>query len=136
MSQVESRDPGLYDDNYPPIPSHHRFGGFEATLLALLRAQDDKFVLALAEAEKRNGQRFDAQQLGVKTAMDASEKAVLAAMNASEKAVNKAEVAADKRFDDLKDAIAKISRTQSMMIGAIFLASALIPFSIYLLEHH
>jgi hypothetical protein len=121
MNQEEGSVRGVHDDKYL-LPPH--YSGFEATLLALLKAQDDKFVLALSEAEKRNNQRFNAQQEGVKTAMDASEKAV-----------NKAEVAADKRFDDLKDAIAKISRTQSMMIGAIFFASAIIPFAIYLLEH-
>ena len=74
----------------------------EKFLLAL-RSQDDKFLLGLNEAEKRNGQRFDAQQAGVVTAMQAAEKAVAAAMAAAEKAVTKAEVAADKRFDGLNE---------------------------------
>jgi hypothetical protein len=74
----------------------------EKFLLAL-HAQDEKFLLGLNEAEKRNGQRFDAQQIGVVTAMQSAEKAVSAAMVAAEKAVSKAEVAADKRFDGLNE---------------------------------
>jgi len=55
------------------------------------------------EAEKRNGQRFDAQQEAVATAMVAQEKAVLAAMAAAEKAVTKAEVASEKRFESVNE---------------------------------
>ncbi len=68
-----------------------------------IKGLDEKFTLLLGEAEKRNGQRFDAQQMAVKTAMDAAEKAVTAAMAAAEKAVTKAEVAADKRLDGLNE---------------------------------
>ena len=63
----------------------------------------EHFEALLAEAEKRNGQRFDAQQLAVKTAMDSAEKAVTNAMAAAEKAVAKAEIAADKRLDGLNE---------------------------------
>lgn len=66
-------------------------------------ALKETFVNSLAEAEKRNGQRFDAQQMGVKTAMEAAEKAVITAMAAAEKAVMKAETAADKRLDALNE---------------------------------
>ncbi len=73
------------------------------TLYQMLRSSDDKFMLLMAEAEKRNGQRFDAQQEAVSTAMTAAEKAVSAAMAAAEKAVTKAEVAAEKRFEAVNE---------------------------------
>jgi hypothetical protein len=66
-------------------------------------ALNEKFKLLMDEAEKRNGQRFDAQQEAVATAMVAQEKAVLAAMAAAEKAVTKAEVAAEKRFESVNE---------------------------------
>jgi hypothetical protein len=64
---------------------------------------DEKFKLLMDEAEKRNGQRFDAQQEAVATAMVAQEKAVLAAMAAAEKAVAKAEIASEKRFESVNE---------------------------------
>jgi hypothetical protein len=68
-----------------------------------LESLNDKFKLAMEEAEKRNGQRFEAQQEAVATAMVAQEKAVIAAMAAAEKAVAKAEVAAEKRFESVNE---------------------------------
>ena len=73
------------------------------TLHTMLRGLDDKFTLLMNEAAKRNGQRFDAQQEAVSTAMTAAEKAVSAAMAAAEKAVTKAEVAAEKRFEAVNE---------------------------------
>jgi hypothetical protein len=73
------------------------------TLDVRIKGLDEKFTLLMAEAEKRNGQRFDAQQEAVATAMVAQEKAVLAAMAAAEKAVTKAEVAAEKRFESVNE---------------------------------
>ena len=72
-------------------------------LIVMIKALDDKFTMMLAEAEKRNGQRFDAQQMAVKTAMDAAEKAVTAAMAAAEKAVTKAEGASERRFESVNE---------------------------------
>jgi hypothetical protein len=72
-------------------------------LLALIKGLDDKFTLLLSEAEKRNGQRFDAQQEAVSTALNAAEKAVKAAMDAAEKAVLKAEIAAERRFESVNE---------------------------------
>jgi histone deacetylase complex regulatory component SIN3 len=57
----------------------------------------------IQEAEKRNTQRFDAQQEAVAVAMLAQEKAVLAAMAAAEKAVTKAEIASEKRFESVNE---------------------------------
>lgn len=54
--------------------------------------QDEVLYVKIEEAEKRNGQRFDAQ-----------EKAVQAALAAAEKAVTKAEVAAEKRFESVNE---------------------------------
>jgi len=68
-----------------------------------IRNLDEKFKLLMDEAEKRNGQRFDAQQEAVATAMVAQEKAVLAAMAAAEKAVTKAEIASEKRFESVNE---------------------------------
>ncbi len=73
------------------------------TLHTMLRSLDDKFMLLMSEAEKRNGQRFDAQQEAVSTAMVAAEKAVSAAMAAAEKAVTKAETAAERRFESVNE---------------------------------
>ena len=73
------------------------------TLLVQIKNLDEKFRLLMDEAEKRNGQRFDAQQEAVSTAMVAAEKAVSAAMAAAEKAVTKAEVAAEKRFEAVNE---------------------------------
>jgi hypothetical protein len=64
---------------------------------------DEKFRLLMDEAEKRNGQRFDAQQEAVSTAMTAAEKAVSAAMAAAEKAVSKAEIASERRFESVNE---------------------------------
>ena len=72
-------------------------------LIVMIKALDDKFTVMMSEAEKRNGQRFDAQQMAVKTAMDAAEKAVTAAMAAAEKAVTKAEVASERRFESVNE---------------------------------
>jgi len=68
-----------------------------------IKALDDKFKLMADEAEKRNGQRFDAQQEAVTTAMTAAEKAVSAAMAAAEKAVTKAENASERRFESVNE---------------------------------
>lgn len=73
------------------------------TLEVQIKNLDEKFKLLMDEAEKRNGQRFDAQQEAVATAMVAQEKAVLAAMAAAEKAVTKAEIAAEKRFESVNE---------------------------------
>ena len=75
----------------------------ETTLDVRIKNMDEKFKLLMDEAEKRNGQRFDAQQEAVATAMVAQEKAVLAAMAAAEKAVTKAEVASEKRFESVNE---------------------------------
>jgi len=75
----------------------------EAVLDVRVRSLDEKFRLLMDEAEKRNGQRFDAQQEAVATAMVAQEKAVLAAMAAAEKAVTKAEMSAEKRFESVNE---------------------------------
>jgi hypothetical protein len=73
------------------------------TLRVLVEGLNDKFKIMMDEAEKRNGQRFDAQQEAVATAMTAAEKAVVAAMAAAEKAVTKAEAAAEKRFESVNE---------------------------------
>lgn len=75
----------------------------DSTLLVMIRNLDDKLRLMMDEAEKRNGQRFDAQQEAVGTAMIAAEKAVNAAMAAAEKAVTKAEISTDKRFEGVNE---------------------------------
>lgn len=75
----------------------------ESTLDVRIKGLDEKFRLLMDEAEKRNGQRFDAQQEAVATAMVAQEKAVLAAMAAAEKAVTKAEIASEKRFESVNE---------------------------------
>jgi hypothetical protein len=139
MHNTMDKAKGFYDmDELPeplrPIMQPRPSGVPESTLLALLKAQDDKFTMATGEADKRNEQRFIAQQVGVKTAMEASEKAVAAAMAASEKAVNKAEKAADKRFEDLKQAIDSVSGAQSKLAGAIILAGAAIPVILWIME--
>jgi hypothetical protein len=69
----------------------------------LIISLKEHFEALLAEAEKRNGQRFDAQQEAVTTALNAAKEAVTAAMSAAEKAVAKAETAADKRLDGLNE---------------------------------
>lgn len=56
------------------------------------------FQTRLDDAEKRNGQRFDAQ-----------EKAVAAALQAAKEAVTKAEIAAEKRFDSVNEFRAQLS---------------------------
>jgi hypothetical protein len=69
-------------------------------------SKEDNFeVLSvrISEAEKRNEQRFLAQQDAIATAMVAQEKAVLAAMAAAEKAVTKAETAVEKRFESVNE---------------------------------
>ena len=78
-------------------------GNYDSTLLIQIKNLDEKFSLLMGEAEKRNGQRFDAQQEAVSTAMTAAEKAVSAAMAAAEKAVAKAETAAEKRFEAVNE---------------------------------
>ena len=75
----------------------------ESAIEVQIKALDEKITLMMNEAEKRNGQRFDAQQEAVATAMVAQEKAVLAAMAAAEKAVTKAETAAEKRFESVNE---------------------------------
>jgi hypothetical protein len=134
MSDTVGRGSGFYDMD--ELPRTFKSGFSESALFAVLRSQDDKFNLALTEADKRNEQRFVGQQVGVKTAMDASEKAVAAAMAASEKAVNKAELAADKRFSDLKDAIDAISKAQSKLAGGLILAAAALPLFIWFMDRH
>jgi len=68
-----------------------------------VKSLDEKFKILLDEAEKRNGQRFDAQQEAVNIALIAQEKAVLTAMAAAEKAVTKAENASEKRFESVNE---------------------------------
>lgn len=63
----------------------------------------EHFEALLNEAEKRNTQRFDAQQEAVTTALASAKEAVTTAMAAAEKAVSKAEIAADKRLDGLNE---------------------------------
>ena len=72
-------------------------------LEAQLKGLDEKYRLLLNEAEKRNEQRFEAQQIAITTAMIAQEKAVLAAMTSAEKAVTKAELAAERRFESVNE---------------------------------
>jgi len=82
----------------------------ETRLNLLTVAQD----AALAAADLRYEQRFDAQskavaaaflaqQTAMQTALIAAEKAVQAALAAADRAVSKAELAADKRFDALNE---------------------------------
>jgi hypothetical protein len=73
------------------------------TLKTELNGLDVRFRLLMDEVEKRNAQRFDAQQEAVGVAMVGQEKAVLAAMAAAEKAVTKAEIASEKRFESVNE---------------------------------
>lgn len=86
-----------------------------------IKSIDEKFRLLIDEAEKRNGQRFDAQQEAVATAMIAQEKAVLAAMAAAEKAVTKAESSSEKRFESVNEFRKTLSdQTNSFLTRAEF----------------
>ncbi len=62
------------------------------TLIERIRALDEKFTLLFTETEKRNAQRFDAQQ-----------EAVRQALLSAEKAVTKAEIASEKRFEGMNE---------------------------------
>jgi hypothetical protein len=58
----------------------------------------EHLIALMGEAEKRNGQRFAAQ-----------EEAVAAALQAAKEAVNKAEAAAEKRFDSVNEFRAQLT---------------------------
>lgn len=55
------------------------------------------------ELDKRQQQRFEAQQVAVKDALTSQEKAVAAALAAAKEAVAKAETASEKRFDAVNE---------------------------------
>ena len=60
-----------------------------------------EYVLALInESEKRNSDRFAAQEKAVAAALAAAEKAVSAALSAADRAVAKAEAATERRFEN------------------------------------
>lgn len=60
-----------------------------------------EYALALInEAEKRNADRFAAQEKAVAAALAAAEKAVAAALSAADRAVAKAEAATERRFEN------------------------------------
>lgn len=61
------------------------------------------FSALLAEKDRRDQQRYDAQTKALDAAFLAQETAVQAALLAAEKAVTKAEVAAEKRFDGVNE---------------------------------
>ena len=75
----------------------------DGTIDVRIKNLDEKFMLLINEAEKRNGQRFEAQQQAIAVALQAQEKAVQAAMDSAEKAVSKSEAATDKRFDSVNE---------------------------------
>jgi uncharacterized protein with LGFP repeats len=62
------------------------------TLKVQIKALDEKFTLWFAETNKRNDQRFQAQQ-----------EAVQAALISAEKAVTKAEMASERRFEAVNE---------------------------------
>jgi len=55
------------------------------------------------EADKRYQQRFEAQSLGVNTALLAAKEAVGAALQAAKEAVAKAEAASERRFEGVNE---------------------------------
>jgi hypothetical protein len=76
-----------YDASGPSWPEHFQ---------KLLDEQDRRINALLAEKDKRDQQRYDAQTEAVKTAMTASQTAMKAAMDAAERAGEKAMAASDK----------------------------------------
>jgi hypothetical protein len=54
----------------------------------------------IEEAEKRNADRFSAQEKAVAAALAAAEKAVAAALSAADRAVAKAEASTERRFEN------------------------------------
>lgn len=63
----------------------------------------------MSEKDRRDEQRFAAQQVALRDALSAQEKAVGAALQAAERAVNKAEIAAEKRFDNVNEFRAQLA---------------------------
>lgn len=73
-------------------------------------------VLRFAEKDRRDEQRFEAQQLALRDALIAQEKAVNAALMAAQQAVTKAEIAAEKRFDSVNEFRAQLAdQTATLM---------------------
>lgn len=59
--------------------------------------------LSLREKDKRDNQRYDAQEKALAAALLAAEKAVTAALSAAERAVLKAEAASERRFESVNE---------------------------------
>ena len=72
--------------------------------------------IRFAEKDRRDEQRFEAQQLALRDALIAQEKAVNAALMAAQQAVTKAEIAAEKRFDSVNEFRAQLAdQTATLM---------------------
>ncbi len=63
----------------------------------------EHFESLLADKDKRDQQRYDAQSKALDAALLAADRAVQAALQAAEKAVTKAENAAEKRFESVNE---------------------------------
>jgi len=63
----------------------------------------DHLLALMAEKDKRDEQRFEAQEKAVRDALLAAEKAVAAALTTAKEAVAKAETATEKRFESVNE---------------------------------
>jgi hypothetical protein len=86
------------------LDAHHREHNLLTRALAEQRAADQEHTRdLLAEKDKRDQQRYDAQVKALEAALLAQQTAVAAALLAAEKAVTKAEIASEKRFDGINE---------------------------------
>lgn len=74
------------------------------------------FRQMMSDKDRRDEQRFEAQQQAVRDALVAQEKAVNAALLAAQQAVTKAEMAAEKRFDSVNEFRATLSDQANMLM--------------------